>query len=91
MIAIIDIYSAIKAEEFEGLAAYLNRDSEASSAIPLYNEASFYGSVEAKYQLGRRLLSGEGLRRTDTVMAKGFLREAAALGHTRAQEALGLM
>lgn len=91
LIAIIDIYSAIRAEELQGLAAHLNRPEEAGNAVQLYNEAYFWGSVEAKYQLGSRLLSGKGLTITDPVMAKKFLRAAAALGHPRAQEALSAL
>jgi len=89
LIAAIDIYGAIKAEEFEGLAADLNRPHEAGNAVRLYNQAAIFGSTEARYQLGCRLLSGTGgINRVDRPMSTRNLRAAAALGHVKAQQAL---
>lgn len=89
LIAAMDIHGAIKAEEFEDLATHLNRPHEVGNAARLYNQAAFFGSTEARYQLGLRLLSGTGgINRVDKPMGIKNLRAAAALGHMNAQKAL---
>ncbi|MCH9633564.1 MAG: hypothetical protein S4CHLAM7_02920 [Chlamydiae bacterium] len=89
LIAAMDLYGAIKAEEFEGLAEHLNAPHEVGNAVRLYMQAASFGSVEARYQLGLRLLSGTGgINQIDKPMGIQNLRAAAAVGHVKAQEAL---
>lgn len=92
LIAITDLFMAIKAEAIEALASQCGQN-DSGNAIRLYYNASHYGSVEAHYVLGNYLWYKIGIKPTypekqRIAMIKHCWRDAAALGHPQAQEAL---
>lgn len=87
-VAILDIYHKIQADEAEELAQDLWKRKDYSNAFQLYEKAANFGSIKAKYQYGRCLKSGIGLKKTFPNLAEKQFKNAAALGHSKAQEAL---
>src|ERR1700733_4155498 len=86
---VIDLWYWNCAEDALELAEKIGNDPRsAANATLCYSIATEYGSREGLYQTGIRFLEGTGLNKKLPEEGRRALRNAAALGHSQAQEAL---